>query len=64
LTDEVPQNSHARVPGNETNQIHRIWGIGIKGRINVDLVLIRIRSVLGIAYTIAYLMQKEMRGLA
>jgi hypothetical protein len=27
-----------------------MWGMGIKGRINVGLVLIRIRSVLGIAY--------------
>jgi hypothetical protein len=39
------------VPGNEKNEIHHIWGMGIKGRINVGLVLIRIRSVFGIAYT-------------
>jgi len=37
---------------NEKNEIHQMWGMGIKGRINVGLVLIRIRSVLGIAYTL------------
>ena len=65
LTDEVPQNLRARIPGNERNQIHRTWGIGIKGRINVGLVLIRIRSVLGIAYNgeVGHLFQGRYKAI-
>jgi hypothetical protein len=29
-----------------------MWGVGIKGRMNVELVLIGTRSVLGIAYNL------------
>ncbi len=39
-----------------------MWEIGIKGRINVGLVLIRVRSVLGIAYIRADLVKKLLFG--
>jgi hypothetical protein len=51
LTDEVT----VRLTGglrNERNEIHQMWGVGIKGRINMGLVCIRIGSVLGIAYVL------------
>jgi DNA-binding CsgD family transcriptional regulator len=38
--------------GNQKNEIHQMWGMGIKGRINVAFLLIGIRSVFGIAYMI------------
>ena len=35
------------------NEIHHAWGMEIKGTINLGLVLIRIGSVLSIAYIVA-----------
>jgi len=53
LTDEVAVELTSAWSGNKRNEIHQMWGMGIKGRINVGPLLTEIRSVFGIAYTIS-----------